>query len=68
MTDLSKAISLAGDLMAVRAHRGAAQVLFNAQIQAATHELRQWTPNGPLPLRPRPVVANDHLAVLHSTL
>lgn len=57
-TDQTQVIATAGDLLAVGARRGAAQVLFNATLIAQREAAdgkgqTHWTPWGPLPCNHR---------------
>jgi hypothetical protein len=67
MSDQSQVIPVARRLLGLGAFRGAATVLFNAAVQrqaAQVHDLRQWTPDGPRPIRRKAEkhlhAANDH--------
>lgn len=59
--DQSEAVRVSRRLAGLGARRGAFQVLMAASAQrqpAEVHDLRQWTPDGPLPLRRK---AEKHL-------
>ena len=57
--DRIRLLTVVNDLLAVGAHQGAAQILFNAEIAARrdASPLKLWTPWGPLAARPRPLKA-----------
>lgn len=75
MTDQRQVIPTAARLLGLRAFQGAAQVLFHAALQreaADRRDLSQWTPSGPVPLRPRKTAehfnpANDHASTSNLT-
>lgn len=55
--DQSEALRVARRLAGLGASRGAFQVLLNADAQrqaAKVRDLTQWTPSGPVRLRPQP--------------
>jgi hypothetical protein len=72
--DQSEAVRVSRRLAGLGASRGAFQLLMNAAAQrqaAEVRDLRQWTPQGLLPLRRKaekhPAPANDHLPASNLT-